>query len=559
MVDLALALEVVDSPRVEETYRTALAIYEKLVADYPDNVEYRIGEALCLRNLGPFLAVAKRPEEAEASYHKALAVLESRDGQPQTVKRLQEQALVLNNLGELESSIGRPEAEKSLRAAMNIFEGLVDRGPASREHRHYLAIAQNNLGDSLLKLHRFADAAPYFARSAAIFEKLVAEVANEIDLRSHFGIVLEGQGNMLLETGKPAEAKKAMEGAIAQQRQAMRLSKNSDSVRALLGGHLIALARINLKLGAVEEAAANAIELPKIVPTSDRGQACLDAARILAQLVAQIEANTRLPEAERNRLIRNYLGRTMVLVTEGTDGSPKRSDEIKKDPHIKALESRPEFQTIMNALESATVTGVFRSHVVAAFSALFLGLAPAEPSRDSHGDGAACLIQVQAVRQTQNEEANSRTDVPAPGNDRSVALVPGLAWAGRRPLRNPAFDRRPRGGRAHGSTAPILPGHEPKGPVMPASSWCDWATASEAAFDALAAAGGPVVVIGFSTGGTLALRLATRRPVARMVLLAPFLAIRYSGLIPLRPASYLRHIARLIPNLPRRRPPSVTR
>jgi carboxylesterase len=91
---------------------------------------------------------------------------------------------------------------------------------------------------------------------------------------------------------------------------------------------------------------------------------------------------------------------------------------------------------------------------------------------------------------------------------------------------------------------------------MPASSWRDWATASEAAFDALAAGGGPVVVIGFSTGGTLALRLATRRPVARMVLLAPFLAIRYTGLIPLRPASYLRHIASLIPDLPRR-PPAV--
>ncbi len=104
--------------------------------------------------------------------------------------------------------------------------------------------------------------------------------------------------------------------------------------------------------------------------------------------------------------------------------------------------------------------------------------------------------------------------------------------------------------------APILPGHEPDGPVMPASNWRGWAEATEAAFDALAAAGGPVVVIGFSTGGTLALRLATRRPVARMVLLAPFLAIRYSGLIPFRPASYLRHLAQVIPDLPRR-PPAV--
>lgn len=102
--------------------------------------------------------------------------------------------------------------------------------------------------------------------------------------------------------------------------------------------------------------------------------------------------------------------------------------------------------------------------------------------------------------------------------------------------------------------APILPGHEGPGPVMPASSWDDWYKAAEMGFDELASEGGAVSVVGFSTGGTLALRLATRRPVARQVLLAPFLAIRYSGLIPLRPASYLRHLVRVIVNLPRRAP-----
>ncbi len=101
-------------------------------------------------------------------------------------------------------------------------------------------------------------------------------------------------------------------------------------------------------------------------------------------------------------------------------------------------------------------------------------------------------------------------------------------------------------------SAPVLPGHEGPGPVMPASSWVDWAAAAEAAFDALAAPGGPVVVVGFSTGATLALHLATRRPVAGLVLLAPFLTIRFSRFVPLRPLLYLRHLARVVPHLPRR-------
>jgi carboxylesterase len=102
--------------------------------------------------------------------------------------------------------------------------------------------------------------------------------------------------------------------------------------------------------------------------------------------------------------------------------------------------------------------------------------------------------------------------------------------------------------------APLLPGHEGPGPVMPSSSWRDWAATAATAFVELAAAGEPVVVLGFSTGATLALHLAAHRPVARLVLLAPFLAIRYAGLIPIRPASYLRHFAKLFPNLPRRGP-----
>ncbi len=91
---------------------------------------------------------------------------------------------------------------------------------------------------------------------------------------------------------------------------------------------------------------------------------------------------------------------------------------------------------------------------------------------------------------------------------------------------------------------------------MPRSRWNEWLESAEDAFDTLMKASGRVDVVGFSTGGTLALALATRKPVGRLVLLAPFLAIRYTGLIPVRPASYLSRLAALVPDLPRR-PPAV--
>ncbi len=110
--------------------------------------------------------------------------------------------------------------------------------------------------------------------------------------------------------------------------------------------------------------------------------------------------------------------------------------------------------------------------------------------------------------------------------------------------------------RAEGVTfaCPVLPGHDGPGPVMPASRWLDWAAMAEKSFDELSASGRPVAVVGFSTGATVALHLARTRPVARQVLLAPFLAIRYTGLVPLRSSVILRWLARLYPDLPRRRP-----
>jgi carboxylesterase len=104
--------------------------------------------------------------------------------------------------------------------------------------------------------------------------------------------------------------------------------------------------------------------------------------------------------------------------------------------------------------------------------------------------------------------------------------------------------------------APELPGHEGPGPKMPASTWKEWAGAALASFDQLARKGTSVAVIGFSTGGTLALELCTHRPVMRQVLMAPFLAIRYTRMLPLRPVTYIRHLARFMPELPRR-PPAV--
>jgi eukaryotic-like serine/threonine-protein kinase len=350
LTSLGLALEQVKQPKVEETYRAALAIYEKLVTDYPDNVEYRIGQARCVRNLGPIMAEAGQAEQAEILYQRALTFLDAKDKDQgagaQMQERMRSQAALLNNLGNLR----RPGAEDAFRRSIAASESLVTQKPAANTDYHILAIAQFNLGDLLVDLKRLPDAAPWFAQSVANFETLVAAVPKSVEFQSEFGQVLEKQANFLAQSDKAAEAKTALVSAVAHQRQAVRLSKNRDDERRLLGSHLLELAKINLKLGAYQEASGDALELPNTVPASDRGQGCLDAARILARLVTKVGGDGQLAQLERDQLAKNYFGRTIVLLREAIDTNPKLSEQTKADSDIKALESRPEFQTIMNTL-----------------------------------------------------------------------------------------------------------------------------------------------------------------------------------------------------------------
>ena len=344
--NLALALKTVDPAKVEETYNSALAIYEKLVSDYPENVGYRMGHARCLRDVGPVLADSGRPEKAEAMYHKALSLLDTKDVTSHKDEWLRDQARVLTFLG----ALGRPGAEAALRRSIEISADLTARKPSFITDYHNLAIAQNNLGEFLLENKRLPEAGLMFAQSVVNFEKLVAESPRSIEYRGHFGHVLAQQGSSFEQSGKLLDARTALARAGEQMRQSLKLSKDLAQIRSSLGGYLVALANIDLKLGAYDEAARSALELPKTVPSASRGQACYDAARILARLINGVGSDVKLAQDKRDQLTRTYLGRTIVLLREAIDTDPKLAERLKADSDIQRLELHPDFRTIMSTL-----------------------------------------------------------------------------------------------------------------------------------------------------------------------------------------------------------------
>ena len=56
LADTALVLHALNKPQSEATFQESAAIYEKLVASYPDNFDYKIGQARCLRDQGTVVA-----------------------------------------------------------------------------------------------------------------------------------------------------------------------------------------------------------------------------------------------------------------------------------------------------------------------------------------------------------------------------------------------------------------------------------------------------------------------------------------------------------------------
>lgn len=84
-----------------------------------------------------------------------------------------------------------------------------------------------------------------------------------------------------------------------------------------------------------------------------------------------------------------------------------------------------------------------------------------------------------------------------------------------------------------------LPGHETPARRMPTSGYDQWTEAVIREIEALRG-DGPVHLMGFSTGGTISLRVAETVDLeGRLVLLAPFIDIHRPRLLPVRPEALL--------------------
>lgn len=98
--------------------------------------------------------------------------------------------------------------------------------------------------------------------------------------------------------------------------------------------------------------------------------------------------------------------------------------------------------------------------------------------------------------------------------------------------------------------APRYPGHGSKGKLMSTYGWKDWYDVAEKEYLDLTLKYDEVYVLGFSTGGTLGLKLAEKYDIKKLVLLSPFIYISYKWYYGFRPETYLTTVGSFIDDWP---------
>ncbi len=98
--------------------------------------------------------------------------------------------------------------------------------------------------------------------------------------------------------------------------------------------------------------------------------------------------------------------------------------------------------------------------------------------------------------------------------------------------------------------APRYPGHGSRGKVMSDYGWQEWYDVAEKEYLRLTEKYQDVYVLGFSTGGTLGLKLAEKYDIKKLVLLSPFIYISYKWYYVFRPETYLTTVGAFINDWP---------
>ncbi len=198
-----------------QLFRTAAATQEARLAEAPATAR-RVALGRTLDALADLLRVTGRADEAEATYRRAIPLLErAAADEPGAVAARQELGVALDGLGFLLKGRGQgDEAMTTARRAVEAFEGLVALAPTLPAPRDGLAKAYDTLALLLRDAGAPAESAVVLDKEVALKRRLVEDYPARPEYRRTLARGLINRGIIDRETGRPAEADAAYSEAL---------------------------------------------------------------------------------------------------------------------------------------------------------------------------------------------------------------------------------------------------------------------------------------------------------------------------------------------------------
>ncbi len=199
------------------SYQRALAIGETLAAEHPSVNAHQNDLAKTYYNLGRLQQTTGDPEAAMAGYQRALAIREKLAAENPNVSKVQsELAQTYHNLGVLQSATGDHDAAlTSFRRALAVHEKLAQENPTVGNYQSDLAKHYQGLGAVQQKTGDWEAAALTCRRAFAICEKLAAEKPNVPEYQRDLAESYDNLGVLERETGASQAALISYQRALA--------------------------------------------------------------------------------------------------------------------------------------------------------------------------------------------------------------------------------------------------------------------------------------------------------------------------------------------------------
>jgi serine/threonine protein kinase len=301
-----------DNIQAEKDFQEAIVILEELTAEFPSDSEYRAAQAECYHQLGALYAWRfGRNADAERVVRRALALREGliaqcpyvRDYRCALVHTEDLLGIVLTQLG------SHKDAEQAHRQALLHCEKLMSDFPEVAEYRlltsgvhYYLARAlRSRPEEAEMHYHQAIELVPEVSDQG---ESLAGLQLWYSPVEHHIAAVLAELGKLLNRSGKPEQAEKAHRQALALAKKLVHHFPTVPAYRFDLAFATLELARFlsaNKRPGEAEDAYRQVLDIQEKSVLEETGPVPIRLRLLLGshrELVALLKSKERFQEAE---------------------------------------------------------------------------------------------------------------------------------------------------------------------------------------------------------------------------------------------------------------------